>query len=155
VTPALLYFNRCDMPPFLSLSHQQNSLPCGAPPPSSCPPSGHSVLPPLIFTMQPRAGLPRLSRFSPRCVPYSPRVSFCFNLSNALQGFLFDWNPPGTTIPIPITRTVEFSCEESSALLIGSTEQCETLHITWDRGSTGAGWVLIQLSCEGFYLWHP
>ncbi|KAH9982202.1 hypothetical protein BGW80DRAFT_1433648 [Lactifluus volemus] len=37
------------------------------------------------------------------------------------QGFLFDWNPPGTTIPIP------------------NTEQCETLSITWERGSTGVG----------------
>jgi len=23
------------------------------------------------------------------------------------QGFVFDWNPPGTTVPIPITRTVD------------------------------------------------
>ncbi|KAI0005438.1 hypothetical protein BJV74DRAFT_970700 [Russula compacta] len=37
------------------------------------------------------------------------------------QGFLFDWNPPGTTVPIPITQ------------------QCETLAITWERGSTGVG----------------
>ncbi|KAI0286745.1 hypothetical protein BGY98DRAFT_10946 [Russula aff. rugulosa BPL654] len=37
------------------------------------------------------------------------------------QGFLFDWNPAGTTVPIPITQ------------------QCETLHITWERGSTSVG----------------
>ncbi|KAI0047677.1 hypothetical protein FA95DRAFT_1205420 [Auriscalpium vulgare] len=33
------------------------------------------------------------------------------------QGFFFDWNPPGTTIPVPVTA------------------QCDTLHITWERGS--------------------
>ncbi|KAN0121531.1 hypothetical protein V8E52_003427 [Russula decolorans] len=37
------------------------------------------------------------------------------------QGFLFDWNPPGTQVPIPITQ------------------QCETLHITWQRGSASVG----------------
>ncbi|KAI9512324.1 hypothetical protein F5148DRAFT_1164029 [Russula earlei] len=37
------------------------------------------------------------------------------------QGFFFDWNPPGTTVPIPVTQ------------------QCETLHITWQRGSTAVG----------------
>jgi len=37
------------------------------------------------------------------------------------QGFFFDWNPPGTTVPIPVTQ------------------QCETLHITWQRGSTATG----------------
>ncbi|KAF8499132.1 hypothetical protein F5888DRAFT_1633638 [Russula emetica] len=37
------------------------------------------------------------------------------------QGFVFDWNPPGTTVPIPITQ------------------QCETLHISWERGSTSVG----------------
>ncbi|KAI0320439.1 hypothetical protein OF83DRAFT_1169305 [Amylostereum chailletii] len=36
------------------------------------------------------------------------------------QGFLFDYDPPGTTAPIPIT------------------EQCERLHLTWDR-STATG----------------
>lgn len=24
------------------------------------------------------------------------------------QGFFFDWNPPGTTVPIPVTRTIQF-----------------------------------------------
>ncbi|KAI0063174.1 hypothetical protein BV25DRAFT_455500 [Artomyces pyxidatus] len=33
------------------------------------------------------------------------------------QGFFFDYNPPGTTIPIPVTA------------------QCDTIHITWERGS--------------------
>ncbi|KAI0271573.1 hypothetical protein BC834DRAFT_450621 [Gloeopeniophorella convolvens] len=33
------------------------------------------------------------------------------------QGFFFDYNPPGTTIPIPITQ------------------QCDILHITWERGA--------------------
>ncbi|KAH9176992.1 hypothetical protein EDB89DRAFT_2065182 [Lactarius sanguifluus] len=37
------------------------------------------------------------------------------------QSFLFDFNPPGTTVPIPIT------------------EQCSTLHITWTRGSGAVG----------------
>lgn len=37
------------------------------------------------------------------------------------QSFLFDWNPPGTTVPIPVT------------------EQCSTLHITWTRGSGAVG----------------
>ncbi|KAI0286740.1 hypothetical protein BGY98DRAFT_1092372 [Russula aff. rugulosa BPL654] len=37
------------------------------------------------------------------------------------QSFTFDWNPPGTALPIPIT------------------EQCETLQITWERGTTSAG----------------
>jgi hypothetical protein len=32
-----------------------------------------------------------------------------FYLFNALQDyFFFDWNPPGTTVPIPITRIVHF-----------------------------------------------
>ncbi|KAI0252649.1 hypothetical protein BJV78DRAFT_327636 [Lactifluus subvellereus] len=37
------------------------------------------------------------------------------------QGFFFDWNPPGTSVPIP------------------TTQQCETLHITWSRTSAGSG----------------
>ncbi|KAH9046479.1 hypothetical protein EDB84DRAFT_1558345 [Lactarius hengduanensis] len=37
------------------------------------------------------------------------------------QSFLFDWNPAGTTVPIPVT------------------EQCSTLHITWTRGSGAVG----------------
>ncbi len=38
-------------------------------------------------------------------------VSLHSCLTRLLQGFLFDWNPPGTTIPIPTTRTVDFfSC---------------------------------------------
>ncbi|KAH9005962.1 hypothetical protein EDB86DRAFT_3071028 [Lactarius hatsudake] len=37
------------------------------------------------------------------------------------QSFLFDWNPSGTTVPIPVT------------------EQCSTLHITWTRGSGAVG----------------
>ncbi|KAH9967386.1 hypothetical protein BC827DRAFT_588131 [Russula dissimulans] len=37
------------------------------------------------------------------------------------QGFFFNWDPPGTTIPIPVTQ------------------QCQTLHITWERGSTNVG----------------
>lgn len=37
------------------------------------------------------------------------------------QGFFFDFNPPGTTVPIPVT------------------EQCSTLHLTWQRGSTATG----------------
>ncbi|KAI0307541.1 hypothetical protein B0F90DRAFT_20915 [Multifurca ochricompacta] len=52
--------------------------------------------------------------------------SFFFEIAAATpsflpQGFLFDWNPPGTTVPIPVTQ------------------QCETLHITWTRGSAAAG----------------
>ncbi|VDC01960.1 unnamed protein product [Peniophora sp. CBMAI 1063] len=33
------------------------------------------------------------------------------------QGFLFDWNPAGTTVPVPVTQ------------------QCDTIHITWSRSS--------------------
>jgi hypothetical protein len=37
-------------------------------------------------------------------------ISFHFFSINARfsQGFFFDWNPPGTTVPIPVTRTLEF-----------------------------------------------
>jgi len=88
--------------------------------------------------------------------PFFPQVrtvlpSPVHMIFNALQGFFFDWNPSGTTVPIPVTRTVEFSCGALLVLLIATTEQCETLHITWQRGSTGVGWVLIRFSCEGLY----
>ena len=46
-------------------------------------------------------------------VPYIPLSILRFPSSyfflppnDTLQGFFFDWNPPGTTVPIPVTRTV-------------------------------------------------
>ncbi|KAI9445483.1 hypothetical protein H4582DRAFT_929891 [Lactarius indigo] len=55
-------------------------------------------------------------------------VSCCFHRIAAAntpsflpQSFFFDFNPPGTTVPIPVT------------------EQCSTLHLTWQRGSTSVG----------------
>ncbi|KAH8992056.1 hypothetical protein EDB92DRAFT_1859586 [Lactarius akahatsu] len=45
------------------------------------------------------------------------------------QSFLFDWNPLGTTVPIPVT------------------EQCSTLHIKWTRGSGAVGYAACQSPC--------
>lgn len=35
----------------------------------------------------------------------SLRLIFFLPPNDTLQGFFFDWNPPGTTVPIPVTRT--------------------------------------------------
>ena len=59
---------------------------------------------------------PSCSRYYRKSVVFPPgsyrtllRVLSGFILFNALQDyFYFDWNPPGTTVPIPITRTVHF-----------------------------------------------
>ncbi|KAI9460215.1 hypothetical protein BJY52DRAFT_1186096 [Lactarius psammicola] len=59
------------------------------------------------------------------------------------QSFFFDFNPPGTTVPIPVTGAIMFCFfwfkdGHSEGDDIGS-EQCSTLHLTWQRGSTATG----------------
>jgi len=59
-------------------------------------------------------------------------ISFHFFSINARfsQGFFFDWNPPGTTVPIPTTRRLEFSIIVSQShrrVLQSSAKPCISL----------------------------
>ena len=88
--------------------------------------------------------LPQVT-YPPLCPFFaSLRLIFFFPPDNTLQGFYFDWNPPGTTVPIPVTRTIRFFFGGGVVISFvdrRTTEQCDTLSITWERGSTGVGWA--------------
>jgi hypothetical protein len=50
--------------------------------------------------------LPQVCGVPPLIIPFL--ASLRLIILPPPQGFLFDWNPPGTTVPIPITRTFHF-----------------------------------------------